>query len=293
MKSFSLSIFAIIFSTSYLYGETNMAPANSALISQTDETALSNSAKEIVRAYEAVIEGELHSSEANVELYQLIASDVVAASIIYATTGQENQLSSEGGAPLISSDTANLIAQIQRDTPHFADKIAASVWGDQNVASYLRQLGNINTELLSRSPSLIAPELTLVENFKSYQMLVSPIERALGYINYEATFERQDFWPNGDYFQGNAKFINLFRTSEAEKLKSLAFMAFFDSLPPNEQLAAYAWVYSASFETYLTVASVPSDLPPWITSENLRALHRNVNDSIMAEFEEKETEMMQ
>lgn len=293
MKSLRLSILAILLSTSHLYGETSMATTIDVLITQTDETALANTAQGIAGVYEAVSTGELHSSEANAELFRVISADVIAASAIYAVTEQAGQIRTQSGDALLSAGTAGLIAQIQHDTPSFSDRIAPEVSENINAVTYLKQMGVVNGELLSRSPAVLSPDKSMVENFKSYQLLVSPIERALGYTDYNASFEREDYWPNGDYFQGNANFINLFRGSDAEKAKSLKFMAYFDGLSPTEQLVAYAWVYDADFETYLSIAPVLSDLPPWITSESLRTLHRTINDAIMAEFEDEELEMMQ
>jgi len=270
-----------------------MATTIDVLITQTDETALANTARGIVGVYQAVSTGELHSSQANAELFRVISADVIAASAIYAVSDQAGQIHSQSGKVLLSADTAGLITRVQHDTPDFSDKISSEVSDTISVVTYLKQMGGLNEGLLLKSPGVLSPDRSMVENFKSYQALVSPVERALGYTDYTASYERESYWPNGDYFQGNSNFINLYRGSDAEKEKSLKFMAFFDRLNPTEQLAAYAWVYDASFETYLTIGSVPSDLPPWITSESLRTLHRTINDAIMAEFEDRELEMMQ
>lgn len=293
MRAIRYSFLTLFLSTSHLHGETVMNSAIDALTIRTDEVALAAMAKGIADVYEAVSAGTILASEGNAELFRVIASDPVAATVIYAGTNQSGQPASSKREIQISTETAEMIVNIKQSTQSFTQKVVPFVSDETSVTTYLRQVSAINVGLLSRSPEVFNPNQGLIENFKSYQGLIGPIENALGFNDYTATYERDAFFPSPDYFHGSHNYVSLFRGTDAEKAKSQSFVSYFDSLSPTEQLAAYAWVYDADFEAYLTVAPVPSDLPAWINSDALRTLHGTVNSAIMTEFEEEELEMIQ
>lgn len=291
MRMTCFSIFLTLFFSSNLYGEPTMNTAIDTLVFSTDAASLSNSAREITRVYDTALSGDISAIEANDQLFNVINSDPAASAAIYLAARQNLPLRAKDGGELMSVDTLDLVDAIRQKATHFSDVITPVVYGESNVDKYLKQMVSINIKLLSLDTNLISNKRALIDNFKQYQTIVGILEEELGYVDYDALHSAEYFWPNSDAYQGSYNFINLFRTSEADREKSQKFEALFETLSPNEQLAAYAWVYDANFETYLAVSALPSDLPPWITSRNLRELHRSINDTIMSEFQTKETDM--
>lgn len=258
------------------------------LIMQTDTDGLHRAAERILQAFASSEAAEVDPAA---EIYEAVKADVAAATAIFATADPSGQVL--GGKEPVAADTAALIARIHNETSAFAQRIAPNVARDTPVDTYLVQIAAINTALLSGSAPLLSGETNTVDTFRQYRDVVNALKLPLGYVDFTASHDMQKYWPSAESYQGHYNFINLFRGSEPEREKSLRFMAFFDTLSPVAQSAAYAWIYDANFESYLSVAPVSDELPPWITSAALRALHASVNAAVMADFMQQEMEMLE
>lgn len=288
MRPLLFCVFATLLLTPHLHAETGVDQEINALIIHTDEITLTNTARDILRILDAAQAGDIGAIDANAALFDVFVSDVAAASVIYWASIRKSQ-EEEG----MSRQLTDLITNIADRTTVFTDFIAPKVSKSTDIETYLQQVSLLNRAILTHAGPLLADDPDIVAVFKRYQSLVGPLEQALGYVDYTTDRHGRAYWPRGDDAHSSYKYINLFRNSDAEQAKSLRFMDYFDGLPPSEQLAAFAWVYDASFESYLAVAPIQSDLPPWITSDALRQLHRTINDAIMAEFANDEMEMFQ
>ncbi|WP_395344320.1 hypothetical protein PN836_006000 [Ningiella sp. W23] len=192
-------------------------------------------------------------------------------------------------------ETYQLIESIKRESIAMNENIAPMIFAETKASTYVQQFVALNKNFLAADHELFSNKDELLHDFRRFQSLVMPLKEALGYVDwsYSSDFSREDFWPNAEYFQGQYNYLNLFRASEPEKAKSITFNEVFDTLSEREQLAAYAWIYHASFEEFLAVSAIPNELPPWITSQALRDLHAKINNEYMSKFEAEEAEMLE
>lgn len=244
----------------------------------------------IEQVLKATMSAEIDAFEANQRLYHIYANNAVESALVYSS--DEQSLKS---VQTTSNDTYQIINEIGQHSERFATKITPQIFNQVKVKLYIEQLRAINKTFLAADPNLFADEKTLVDDFMQYQLLIGPLERTLGFndYSYSADFDRSDFWPSAEYNQGAYKYINLFRGSKDEKVKSAIFSDAFNALSPREKYAAFAWVYNANFEEYLSVGALPNELPPWIDSQALSQMHKHINSAVMQKYEEKESDMLE
>ncbi len=274
-------------------GEPEMKNVSQLIFQQADSQKLEQASVAFSNACSEIMSGNISPLEANQSVFSIF-QELPAESVLLVYLSSESARTDFFSRRALSDKEKKIYlnaAAVGERLMTCGDQIAPFMSSEAEAQRYLQQAVSLNAALLEQT-NLRDFDPSSAEEFQDFSTIAAMVQGSLGYNDYEADRPRDAYWPSGDYFKGNHKFIEIFRTSAAEKKKTAAFEEAFDSLPDQKQALLYAWVYHASFEDFFSGSPIPDDLPPWISSPDLRHMHQIINQQVMQDFERREEEML-
>lgn len=294
MRKLFLSLFIAVFFLTTAEGEAQMNNFRERLFEQTDRKKINKVVDELIAFYNWAQSGDIAPDEVSEKLFTLIKSNVVEAALIFDSFDIKiGGIRTEHQKIFPEDLYIKIRDQVKPLINTTSNRITPTVFGASDPSIYLRYITEINAALFSKGVLQFSKNNVVdIDEFLAFSYFTYVFADALGYHRPDMNFDRTEYWPDQMDFKGQVDYIHFFRTSEIEKSKSNAFTHLFESLSYDEKVGAYAWVYYVSFEEFLVVGETPSDLPPWINSNALRALHKEINDQVMEDFRKEEEEML-